>query len=608
MFTSEEKQRTKLASGVRVISDASIGLSVRELQPLVEAEQVRLSVQQLRRLLLPLILADAFVTWVGWQVGLQAIALAWFAVMVVAHTARWFYLLRIGEPGRVEPATWLSRSAAALIGLAVLRSAMVLMIFTRPVGEYHYVLTMISFGSAVGAISPVAGHLRSYVGWMAIVGAALCIGWVTRGTLEGSAIATLLLLLFVVLTFYVRDQGRALVQLVSLSESLRRERDRAEKASEAKTRFFAAASHDLRQPLTALSYNAATVQELARLSGDEMLDRVGQGIRRALSESSSLLDSLLEVSKLDAGAVRAEEREVDVMKLLGRIAESFTPVANAAGLELRCLGGHHKGLWVRTDLALLRRIIQNLLGNAIKFTHEGHVSIEAFADDRTGKDCVCIRVSDTGPGIPDELQEHVFEEFYQVGNPERNRSRGLGLGLAIVRRIAGLLNINVTLTSQPGQGAVFELRMPRIPAPRGAGAQLLPDGTEAAPASTRKRVLFIDDEPEIRESLTTLLSTLGWEVRSASDQQEAEEIHEAGFSPDVLLIDFRLRDNASGLDAWRALKRRGCDAPGLMITGETEPRRIAAAREAGITVLYKPVDGAQLLQAMGQALGSAITS
>ena len=115
-------------------------------------------------------------------------------------------------------------------------------------------------------------------------------------------------------------------------------------------------------------------------------------------------------------------------------------------------------------------------------------------------------------------------------------------------------------------------------------------------------MLFIDDVPEIRDSLTTLLSTLGWEVRSASDQQEAEQIHAAGFSPDVLLIDFRLRDNASGLDAWEALKRRGCDAPGLMITGETEPRRIAAARRAGITVLYKPVDGAQLVQAMGHAV------
>ncbi len=406
------------------------------------------------------------------QAGLGVYAWIWFGVMATAHVVRIAYLLWLGEPGRVTPAQWLSRSAAAMVVLAVLRASVVLMIFGRPVSELHYVLTMIFVGSAVGAISPVTGHLRSYVGWAAILGGTLSIAWLTRGTLEGTAIATLLVLLFTVLTFYVRDEGRTLVTLVTLSESLRRERDRAEKASEAKTRFFAAASHDLRQPLTALSYNAATVQELARLSGDEMLDKVGQGIRRALSESSSLLDSLLEVSKLDAGAVRAESREVDVMQLLAHTCETLSPVANAADLDLRCLGGHHKGLWVRTDVALLRRIVQNLVGNAIKFTREGHVSIEAFADG-THDERVCIRVSDTGPGIPIEAQAHVFEEFYQVGNPERNRSRGLGLGLAIVRRIAHLLAVEVTMNSAPGQGCgVRDLATPdSVARPRGRGTQ-----------------------------------------------------------------------------------------------------------------------------------------
>ena len=592
-----------------MITDASVGLPGRDLRPLVEVEQVRLSMLQLRRLLLPLLFADACVTWVGLQAGLGVYAWAWFSLMVVAHSLRIVYLLWLGGREHVVPAHWLAQSAAALVVLAVLRASMILMIFARPVSELHYVLTMIFVGSSVGAISPVAGHLRSYVGWVAIVGGTLAVAWVTQGTLEGIAIAAMLVLLFAVLSLYVRDEGRTLVTLVSLSESLRRERDRAEKASEAKTRFFAAASHDLRQPLTALSYNAATVQELARRNGDEMLDRVGQGIRRALSESSTLLDSLLEVSKLDAGAVRAESQEADVMELLARTCETFRPAAEAAGLDLRCLGGHHKGLWVRTDVALLRRILQNLLGNAIKFTRKGHVSIEAFADRRPAGERVCIRVSDTGPGIPTEAQEHVFEEFYQVGNPERNRSRGLGLGLAIVRRIADLLGIEVSLSSAPGEGAVFELSLPRIACPVPGDVQ--PHHAEAAvpdPSGTRKRVLFIDDEPEIRDSLTTLLSTLGWEVRSASDQQEAEQIHAAGFSPDVLLIDFRLRDNASGLDAWEALKRQGCDAPGLMITGETEPRRIAAARRAGITVLYKPVDGAQLVQAMGHAVRSVAHS
>src|SRR4051812_47896109 len=178
--------------------------------------------QQLRRLLAPLIIADGFVTWVALRAGLGVYAWIWFAVMATAHIARVIYLLWLGQPGRVTPAQWLSRSAVAMGGLAVIRACVGLVIFARPGSELHYVLTMIFVGSAVGAISPATGHLRTYVGWAAIIGGTLSIAWLTRGTIDGTAIATLLLLLFTVLTFYVRDEGRTLVTLVTLSESLRR--------------------------------------------------------------------------------------------------------------------------------------------------------------------------------------------------------------------------------------------------------------------------------------------------------------------------------------------------------------------------------------------------
>lgn len=585
------------------------------LVALVEAEQIRLIVAQARPVSLTHFLLDLFVSVLGWRAGIGHAAWIWLGVMTVVQVGRAVYLVRQHDAGRIDARKLLGRQAWLLVAIGTVFASMMVMVFARPSTQAQLVLTMLLTGNAAGAVVTVAGHLRTFLMWAAVYGGTLIMCWLSQGTIEGAIFAGLIAALFVALSLYVRDQGRTLLRLVTLTEDLRRERDkqvqwaealrherdRAERASEAKTRFFASASHDLRQPLTALSYHAATVQALAANSGDETLTQVGSGIGRALAESRALLDSLLEVSKLDAGVIEVQRSAVDIGALLNEVGDAFMAEAEERGLQLRVRVTAGRPLIADTDPSLLRRILQNLVGNALKFTPEGTVWLQA----RPGgtPETVELRVVDTGIGIPAEAQERVFEEFCQVGNPARNRSRGLGLGLSIVRRLATLLGTRVELSSAPGKGSTFQFTLPTIADfARGARAG---DGTTSRailpPTNGRRRILVLDDEADIRESLTTMLKAYGWEVAAEASGSEALARVKDGFHPDALIIDFRLRAGESGLAVLAELRAAGSDAPAWLITGDTEPHRIAEARAAGVPVIYKPVDGLQLATLLREA-------
>jgi signal transduction histidine kinase/ActR/RegA family two-component response regulator len=580
------------------------------LMQLVRTEQVRIHVEQVKRIPLPHFAMDSCVAWIAWRNGIGPIVFVWLIAITAGQLWRTVDAVRIFHQRRLSIERIQLRLSVWLCLLGALQIPMVVLVFSRPLTNAHYILTMIMVGNAAGAVSPCAGHVPSYAYWAFVYGGALAVAWLSQHTFEGAAISLLLVFLFLVLTLYVRDEGRTLRKLVELTESLRLERDRAdserqraEAASEAKTRFFAAANHDLRQPLHALAINAATIHALAQRSGDEVLGRVSDGVRRALAESRGLLDSLLDISRLDAGAIRVEWSDQDVIPLVSQIRETFLALAEERGIALELdITDAAAPLIARTDPELLRRILHNLVGNAIKFTSEGEVTIHVGRRQAGIARQLFVAVRDTGPGIPADEQERVFEEFYQLGNPERDRSRGLGLGLAIVRRTAQLIAADIALESTPGIGSSFVVTLPA------AARTLMPGATETTlslpdvPDGRTRRVLLIDDEPEVRDSLSILLHTLGWEVCAAAGIAEAESIFVRGFEPDALLVDFRLRGGASGLDAIRHLRERECLAPAILVTGDTEPARVAAAREAGLPVLYKPVDGMQLATALHRVI------
>lgn len=572
-----------------------------ELKSLVEAQQARISVAQVRRIWIPGILMNACAAWTAAAGGVAAqITWGWFLLMAAGLIGRFVYFGRRYRSGTVSDARMLTWLQWYQVGLGALQAAIVFPVFLQPPSDARYILTVLMMGNVAGVISPVAGRLRTYVIWALAFGGALVAAWLSTRTLTGAAIAGLLVFLFVVVGLYVRDQGLTIVQLVKLTASLRYERDRAQRASEAKTRFFAAASHDLRQPLTALSYNAATVSALAQRGDDAILAQVAHGIRRALDESRGLLDSLLEVSKLDAGAVEVVWETVDIHQLGSQLSEDFTPLAEERGLDF-IFSRPTRPLAARTDRALIRRVLQNLIGNALKFTSHGKVELEVLAGTGNQWDRILIRVKDTGPGIPEDATARIFEEFFQVGNAERDRSRGLGLGLAIVKRLSDMLETEIRLTTQLGEGSTFEVSLPR------STEALIPDTVSVrihpqTLALGGRKVLIIDDEREIRDSLTMFLQTMGMDVCALGSIDEARERIGAGFVPQVLLVDFRLRGSASGLDALRVLREDGVSAPAVLITGDTDPSRIAMAQESGVPLVHKPVDGTVLLRTLQSVL------
>ena len=286
----------------------------------------------------------------------------------------------------------------------------------------------------------------------------------------------------------------------------------------------------------------------------------------------------------------AHPEPVDLDALLQHQHELLAPLARERGLgwELQLPPGPPR--WAQTDPSLLRRVLSNLLTNAIKFTPSGWVRLALFEHQGQAQ----IVVQDSGPGIPVELQERVFEEFFQVGNEARDRTQGLGLGLAIVRRLVKLMGLELRLNSPPGQGCHFSLVLPLQSPPTLS--------TPAAPPLGRHRLLVVDDEVPIRDALAQWLTMLGWSVRTAADCPEALAQISPMWQPDALVLDLRLRAGATGLDVLSALRASGCQAPAWLVTGETAPAPLRQAREAGMTVLHKPVDGLDLAGQISERL------
>ncbi len=564
-------------------------------------ERVRLGLMQARRVLLPGLCADIALAWLAMRCGVGPWALLFVPVAAAAQLTRLGAMQRLAR--RAAPIDLQLRlMTLSLLVYPALTVVLTTLVFRHSVGVSHHLYTTVLLGVAAGSVSSAAGHARSYAAGSLLLGGALCLGWLGSDSPQAWLAASLFLLLMGVLVNYVRDQGLVQLDLIRLNEDLERQRERAEQAAEARTRFFAAASHDLRQPLTALSYNVATVEALARLGQDEALARVADGLRRSLAESQGLLDSLLEVSQLDAGAVQPNAETVDLQRLVEALVEAHQAQAGQRGLRLHSELQSGGGPWqVRCDEALLRRVLQNLLGNALKFTQRGEVLLRLRRDG----EAIALSVVDSGPGIDEALHERVFEEFFQVGNLARNRSQGLGLGLAIVRRLVALLGLRLSLQSRPGSGSCFTLHLPALDAQREPPLERpapAPSPTRLPDPGRVLKVLVVDDEPTIREALAALLATLQWETRGAGSLDAALQHLRQGWQPDAAVLDFRLRHGVTGLDALGALRQAGFRGPAWLVTGDSAAPRIQEAQAAGLPVLYKPLDGLALAAQIRRAL------
>jgi CheY-like chemotaxis protein len=391
-------------------------------------------------------------------------------------------------------------------------------------------------------------------------------------------------------SFLIRyENERLLDALAREREEVLLARDRAEEADRAKSRFLAAASHDLRQPLHALSLFSAALSVRA---SDDATRELSSHMDTTLSALSLLLDSLLDISKLDAGAVQPEIKRVSVGPLMTRIAVDFRAIAQQKGLDVRVAPVDAD---VQTDPALLERILRNLVDNAVKYTRRGVIELAAERDDAA----VRVSVRDTGPGIPPAERERIFEEFYQIGNPERDRAKGLGLGLAIVRRLARLLRAEIELKSDVGQGSTFIVSLPPAAAVPTLAVER-PDAEEATTGTlSDMHVLVIDDEPAVRIGMRALLESWGCRVMTCSHYAEAERLLDEYGSPvDMIIADFRLREHENGIETVHRLRARVGEVPALLLTGDTAPERLREAKLSGLPLLHKPVTADKLRLAM----------
>jgi PAS domain S-box-containing protein len=403
---------------------------------------------------------------------------------------------------------------------------------------------------------------------------------------------------FFLLYVDMTERRRAEAALQLANESLERRvvertaeldaaRTRAEEANIGKTRFIAAASHDLLQPLHATRLFAAALAE--RHPGDELVGKVELG----LGAVEALLDALLDIAKLDSGAVRPEPKPVAIGPLMRALAEAFAPLAARNGVRLKVVPSD---LVVDTDPALLRRVLQNFLANAIRYGRKPGRPARVLLGCRRSGDSLRIEVRDNGPGIPKELQAAVFQEFTRLDRTETPGERGLGLGLAIVDRIARMLGHRVRLVSEPGRGARFSIEVPLTATlPRGEIEALPALPAVARPATRAPVIVCVDDEAPVREAVSALLGSWGCEVLTGADADEALSAVD-GRTPDLLLIDLHLGDGRpdglAEIDRLRAAW--GATMPAAIVTANRDPAIIARARARGLDILLKPVKPAQL--------------
>ena len=402
-----------------------------------------------------------------------------------------------------------------------------------------------------------------------------------------------------------------------LAESLAQARDEAVAADRAKSHFIAAASHDLRQPAAAL---ALTASLLRRQVGDPALAPAMQGLERSVATLNDLLGQLLDLSRLDAGRIAPEIRPVAIDDLIRELLREIAPQAGARGLRLRAIGS---GCELDCDPVLVARMLRNLLDNALRHTERGGITVTARAvaaragAARAGATFE-IAVADSGCGIAPEHQRRVFDEHYQIGNAARQRGNGLGLGLALVRRIAALHDASVSLRSTPGRGSRFTLRF-RGAASRPLAAGLAPPGEallaggnaletlpepEPVPAPARRpRLLLVEDDELLADAFGQWLSAAGFEVSRAADGASAQAILAAGRPLAAVLSDFRLPGEPDGIALLEQVRERHPAALRILVSGDIDPALPSRAAEAGLPLLAKPVDLKRLRGLLASRLG-----
>lgn len=539
------------------------------------------------RVPVPVMLAAVFIAWLAADRAPRPLLFGWVGTVAAVLLLRW-WVIRTAARARHAPILPRMNVIAAVSALGGIVHGQSVMFWPYMDDLARAAQSMFVLGLCAGAVATEFGYLRVFLAYALPMLAPLGFAWARALAAPDAAwwtgasgvIALMVAMYGVLLSVLARDTFRLFRESFESRLRLRRALEQAETANRAKTRFLASASHDLRQPMHTLSLFSAA---LTMRPLDAETRAITTQMNMAMHALSTQLDALLDISKLDAGVVPVRSACFPLDPFLSRLREEFEAIAVRKGLALH-VHSPRQGVCC-TDPLLLERVLRNLLDNAIKYTPSGRVELTAARVDGVYQ----LSVSDTGLGIPHDEQERVFEEFYQLGNPERDRAQGLGLGLSIVRRLSELLQLGVSMRSAPGQGTVFTLQV----AAADLNDERLDAGVAPLPSIRGLRVLVVDDEEAVREGMRAVLEALGSEVMLAAGSDEAEHLARQS-PPDIVLADFRLRGADDGVAAVRRLRVVTPGLAALLVSGDTAPARLREADAAGLRLLHKPA-GVELL-------------
>ena len=520
--------------------------------------------------------------------------LLWGTVMMLLTSIRsviaWYYWR--DEEREQSLDAWLKRFIVTALLSGFIWGAAGYSFYLPEGGVYQAFLVIFLLGIAAGSMAFLSAHLPTFYGFFMLLMLPLIIRMFQESSVPHLVMGGMMIVYLLVFMVFGRNVNQVFLESIllrfdnlELVNRLTKEKEAAEKANIAKSKFLAAASHDLRQPLHALSLLAGALAE--RIHYKEVKDIVDK-MRAAVAALENLFNALLDISKLDSGVLQPCVEDFHLQPLFDRMENDYRPEAEQKGLSFAV--DNCSDLVVRSDTILLERILRNFVSNAIRYTNAGSVHLTT----RQEGDRIAIAMKDTGLGIPQEKQGVIFDEYVQLDNPERDRDKGLGLGLAIVSRISQLLGHELQLNSVEGEGSEFTVYVPV-----GDNANIKQPGATALPEFNQDlqgmRVLVIDDEKAILDALKVLLVGWGCEVITAETVAEArQELQGHNIEPEAILSDYRLRENINGIEAIKAVEAMlGREIPALLITGDmnVEPQ------DEGVNeyrVLHKPVQPARL--------------
>ncbi|KJC34718.1 ATP-binding protein [Bradyrhizobium sp. LTSP857] len=532
----------------------------------------------------------------SWLIGWLGAVYLLTAIRVLA--ARRFFS-REREPASASRWAWLAAAFSCVSGLLWGALGWVGFLPQEPV-LFSFTVIVLT-GLICGTVPSLSAFPPALVGSIIATVLPITVRSITNGGDIAGAYLALLAGLVAINLYYcrttyqmLRETIRLRLENVELVSHLEQERDRAQAADRAKTRFLAAASHDLRQPIHALSLLISTLAVLGHRGAVQSVDArdLAGKAKSIVGNLSALLNGLLDISRLDAGVVTVARETVNLSQLFNQLSNEFASVAKDRSLDWRVVESR---LQADSDPMMLKRVLGNLLSNAFRYTESGGVLLGC----RRRGAAVEIQIWDTGPGIPTDQQAMIFEEFVQLQNPARDRTQGLGLGLAIVRRTAALLQHPLKLISVTGRGSMFSVTVPQA----STVALPLPDN-KPSPAGIAVSIMVVEDERDVLDVMVQLLTLQGHRVYAGRSAAEVQQIHAeamtAGDAPvDLIIADYRLGDGATGLEAIEALCAHiGRSVPAVIVTGDTSPSRIKDATASGLHILHKPITGEELYEAI----------